>query len=217
MKYLKVLIITVLVSLVLTACGGTSNEPQPGITGTPATESQEQETLPELSPEPEQPSAQPSEQPPETQIPDEPSEQQPEPPTQAAALTEDDFSLTINGGKVYFDQPVEEMILILGEDYAYSEAISCAYDGMDKTYGYESVDIYSYPDGAEDYVNEMLIFSAGIETARGISVGAGRDEVILAYGMGKEVGSMLEYELGGHLLSFTFTGDTVSDIDLIRE
>lgn len=213
MKNIKILTIITILSVLLSACVSPSNEIQ---------SNQPEETSVSQSPEPSQ--QPPQEEPSVSVIPEQPEQTddsliESEQPVaeEAQPLTEDDFVLTVNGQKVRFDQPVDDMIAVMGDDYAYSEAISCAYDGMDKTYGYDSIDIYSYPDGPGDYVNEMFIFGVGVETARGICVGSTRDEVIAAYGEGKSIASMLEYSLGSHLLSFTFSGDIVSDIDLIRE
>ena len=43
----------------------------------------------------------------------------------------------------------------LGGSYEYAEAISCVYDGMDKTYTYENAVVYTYPDGGVDKLMEL--------------------------------------------------------------
>lgn len=90
-----------------------------------------------------------------------------------------------HGGKTYTcDVYIEDVISSLGEDYAYSEAMSCAYDGLDKIYGYEAegADFSTRPDGDRDLVCEIYIFDGDWQTAKGIKIGSTIDEVKAAYG-----------------------------------
>lgn len=155
-------------------------------------------------------------QPVETEAPQEDS-QETQTATEAAPLTEDDFVIIASGNELAFDMAMDAVIAVLGDDYEYSEAVSCAYDGMDKTYAYSDIEIYSWPDGEVDKVNEIMIFSDLYMTARGITVGSTLDEVTAAYGQGDTVGSMVEYKALGHILSFTISDSVVTDIDLLRE
>lgn len=136
-------------------------------------------------------------------------------PASAATINEEDFVVVINGGELTFDMTMDSVFELLGTEYEYSEAISCAYDGMDKTFAYSDIEIYSWPDGEIDRVSEFLIFSDVCTTARGITVGSTLEDVIAAYGQGTEVGSMVEYEALGHLISFNIVDGTVADIDFM--
>ncbi len=136
-------------------------------------------------------------------------------PAEAAAINEEDFVVVINGGELTFDMTMDSVFELLGTDYEYSEAISCAYDGMDKTFAYSDIEIYSWPDGDIDRVSEFLIFSDICTTARGITVGSTLDDVVAAYGQGTEVGSMVEYEALGRLISFNISDGVVADIDFM--
>lgn len=136
-------------------------------------------------------------------------------PAPAAAINEEDFVVVINGGELTFDMTMDAVFELLGTEYDYSEAISCAYDGMDKTFAYSDIEIYSWPDGEIDRVSEFLIFSDVCTTARGITVGSTLEDVVAAYGQGTEVGSMVEYEALGRLISFNIVDGTVADIDFM--
>ncbi len=136
-------------------------------------------------------------------------------PAAAADINEEDLVVVINGGELTFDMTMDSVFELLGTDYEYSEAISCAYDGMDKTFEYSDLVIYSWPDGETDRVSEFLIFSDVCTTARGITVGSSLDDVIAAYGQGSEVGSMIEYEALGRLISFSISDGAVTDIDFM--
>lgn len=142
--------------------------------------------------------------------------QQSQAPAEVAAMTEDDFVIVASGSELAFDMTMDSVIAILGDGYDYSEAVSCAYDGMDKTYAWPDIEIYSWPDGDVDKVNEIMIFSDLYMTARGITVGSTLDEVVAAYGQGETIGSMVEYKALGHILSFGITDSVVTDIDLLR-
>lgn len=48
----------------------------------------------------------------------------------------------------------------LGGEYEYAEAVSCVYDGMDKTYTYENAVVYTYPDGDADRLMELYCTAA---------------------------------------------------------
>lgn len=151
--------------------------------------------------------------------PDEPGIE-PEPPSidfEGLPLAKGDLVVSAPGGQIEFDQHIDDVLAVLGNDYEYYEAISCAYDGMDKTFAYDGLDIYTYPDGQDDYVVEMIITSDSYKTTRDITVGSTRDEVIAAYGEDfSETAVMIEYEADGSCISFTLADDVVESIDFFR-
>ena len=92
------------------------------------------------------------------------------------------FSLTIDGVEITGNTKVQQYLDKLGNDYQYSESISCAYDGLDKIYTYDNFSIYTYPDGDQDYVLEVEVLGGNYETGKGIKIGSSRADVIKAYG-----------------------------------
>ena len=102
-------------------------------------------------------------------------------------------TLTVSGTEITGTTPVSEVLSLLGEDYEYYEAISCVYDGMDKTYTYSDFILYTYPDGDEDRLMELYC-TGGDVSAQGVTFGASKDEIIKAFGDGyTEEGSMVIY------------------------
>ena len=93
-----------------------------------------------------------------------------------------DMALVI-GGKTY---PIRidsaEVIAALGEDYEYSEAISCVYEGYDKTFTYDGLVLSTVPVDGEDVIEMYSVYSADYKTPRNITIGATREEVVAAYG-----------------------------------
>lgn len=113
----------------------------------------------------------------------------------SSAFQAEDISLTVSGVTVTTDSAVPALLDAFGSDYTYAEAISCVYTGMDKTYQYPSVTIYTYPDGEEDRLMELCC-TADVTTARGISLGASRQDVEAAYGQcPSKTGSLMTYSL----------------------
>ena len=112
------------------------------------------------------------------------------------AFSEADLSLTVEGNSVTAKSSVEDILAALGDGYVYSEAISCVYEGMDKTYEYENVTLYTYPDGDSDRLMELYCVGGNVATSKGITFGSTKAEVLAQYGDGcVETGSMLSYEL----------------------
>ena len=104
-------------------------------------------------------------------------------------------ALTVDGTTFTHESTVEEILTALGEDYTYYEAISCVYDGMDKTYDYGNVVVYTYPDGETDRLMELYC-TGGEVSAQGITVGSAKDDVVKTFGTGyTEEGTVLTYSL----------------------
>ena len=61
-----------------------------------------------------------------------------------SAFTEDDISIRVNGETIDTHSSVSAILDAFGPDYAFSEAISCVYTGMDKTYQYPDFFLYTY-------------------------------------------------------------------------
>lgn len=113
----------------------------------------------------------------------------------SASFGADDLSLTVHGSAVTVETPVEEILSLLGQDYDYAEAISCVYEGMDKTFDYADATLYTYPDGDADRLMELYC-TGDVQTAKGLGLGASRDDIVKLYGQDyKEAGSVLAYEL----------------------
>lgn len=136
-------------------------------------------------------------------------------------ISEADLSLTVNGTAVRPDTSVSALLDAFGGDYTYSEAVSCVYTGMDKTYAYDDLILYTYPDGDADRLLELYC-TGNVQTAQGIGIGASRKDLEAAYGTGHtQAGSTLTYALSAQdeltvpaSLYFELDGDTVCAIGL---
>ena len=136
-------------------------------------------------------------------------------------LSEADLSLTVGGTAVRPDKSVSALLDAFGGNYTYSEAVSCVYTGMDKTYAYDDLILYTYPDGDADRLLEIYC-TADVQTAQGIATGASRKDVEAAYGTDyTQAGGTLTYALAAQddltvpaSLYFELDGDIVCAIGL---
>ena len=136
-------------------------------------------------------------------------------------ISEVDLTLTVGGTAVRPDTSVSALLDAFGTDYTYSEAVSCVYTGMDKTYAYSDRILYTYPDGDADRLLELYC-TADVQTAQGVGIGASRKDVAAAYGTEyTQAGNTMTYALAAQdsltipaSLYFELDGDTVCAIGL---
>ena len=99
-----------------------------------------------------------------------------------AGLTEDDLIFQTNGGTFALNSDASKLVAALGEDYTFSEAVSCAYEGMDKRYIYDGIMVFTYPLDNIDRIDEIYISSDAYSTSKGITVGSTLSDIQKAYG-----------------------------------
>ena len=113
-----------------------------------------------------------------------------------ARLIADDLSIRIDGFSATPKTTMDDVRTALGEAYDYAEAISCVYEGMDKTFTYGDVTFYTYPDGETDCLMEVYCTGGNVATAKGITFGATVAQIEAAYGKDyTRSGKLLTYEL----------------------
>jgi len=136
----------------------------------------------------------------------------------AAPLSANDLVLSIGGKEFRLDDNIALVTAVLGTEYEYSETISCEYDGMDKIFTYDGVEFYTYPEGEEDFLHEILLLTPKYQTARGIAVDDSKDQVTAAYGEEfEDKGGIWVYKADSGALWFYFTGDTVRSVSFAKE
>lgn len=97
---------------------------------------------------------------------------------------QDSYSITYNGTAIALNAPMAPIREALGEPKSYDESPSCAFEGMDKTYTYESMCIQTYSVDGTDYVY-LVWFENDIhedaKTGEGIRIGSSAADVQAAY------------------------------------
>ena len=166
MKRVLTLLLALLMVLSMAACGSKEDD-QPGDDTQAPTVSDgknDAQTPPDL---------------PAGDAPQEPAGPAPEP--KAASK----YVLTYQGCALPANADFAPLLAYLGEPASYFEAESCAFEGLDKTYTYDAVEIVTYPEG--------------------VTIGSTPEDVTAAYGEEYDtIGQQYAYEDGDCLLSVLF-------------
>ncbi len=135
------------------------------------------------------------------------------------SFDESDFVITLSKGNINFNDDIEDVKKILGEEITKQEAPSCKYEGqLDKTFIFSECSINTYPnaDGSKDYVVGVVITDPSYTTAKGAKIGTTSEELISIYGNSEDdTASMRKYVIGDKILQFFVVGDTVEEINYI--
>ena len=127
-----------------------------------------------------------------------------------AEASADAYVFTYNGVEIRMNAPADGIISALGDGYDYFEAPSCAYEGMDKVYTYNSIVVRSYTRDGVDYIAAVELKDDTVATAEGIRIGSTQEDVAAAYGEDGVPGTAgIEYTLGDSFISFIFENGKV--------
>lgn len=120
------------------------------------------------------------------------------------------------GVTIGVDMDMAELIAALGEPDSYFEAASCAFEGLDKTYTYGSVEIMTYEMNQKDYVSSIYFKDDMVSTKEGVSLFMTKADMIKAYGENEpdELG-MYVYERDGMKLQFILSGEEIISIEYV--
>ena len=131
-------------------------------------------------------------------------------PASTDAAAADAYVFTYNGVEIRMNAPADDIIAALGDGYTYFEAPSCAYEGMDKVYTYNSIVVRSYTMDGADYIAAVELKDDTVATAEGIRIGSTEDDVRAAYGEDGNAGTAgIEYTMGDSFISFIFENGKV--------
>ncbi|MDE6699275.1 MAG: hypothetical protein K2J91_07360 [Lachnospiraceae bacterium] len=113
-----------------------------------------------------------------------------------------------NGVTIGMDMEAAPIIEALGEPASYFEAASCAFEGLDKMYGYGSFEIDTYELNGKDYISTIIFNDDMVSTKEGVSLFDKKEDMISAYGdnYSNEQG-MYVYTNDNMKLKFVINGD----------
>lgn len=92
------------------------------------------------------------------------------------------FYFTYEGTEIRLHADMAPILEKLGKPKKYTESASCAFEGLDKTYTFDSFVIQTYPQGDKDYVYCFWFVDDFAQTNEGIKIGDSQDKVETAYG-----------------------------------
>ena len=91
---------------------------------------------------------------------------------------------------------------------------SCAIEGTDNVYNYNTFEITAYNDGTGEVIYSIYILDPNITTPEGLALGDSVDRVVELYGDDYAVsGTAHEYSSEGTMLSLIIQGDAVASIE----
>lgn len=132
---------------------------------------------------------------------------------EANAQSTKGYAFAEKGVSVEVDGDMSAYLPALGDPASYFEAASCAFEGLDKVYTYNSYVIKTYPQGSKDYVSEIILMDDSVTTAEGICIGSNAAAVEAAYGTNyTENGKMHVYTKDGMKLGLIIEDDAVTSI-----
>ncbi|MBQ7955641.1 MAG: hypothetical protein IJ282_07805 [Lachnospiraceae bacterium] len=125
------------------------------------------------------------------------------------------YVFVYQGVSISADALAAPIVETLGEPVSYFEAASCAFEGLDKMYTYNSVEIDTYPDAeGADRVSSIILKDDMVETPEGVSLFETKADMIAAYGENyKEENGLLVYEKDGMKLCFILENDEIVSIE----
>ena len=102
--------------------------------------------------------------------------------TRQEDLTENKGYLFVyNDILIEIDALANPIIEKLGEANSYFEAPSCAFEGIDKMYTYNSFEIDTYPMNDNDYVSAIIFKDDTITTNEGVGIGDSKEKLLEVY------------------------------------
>ena len=124
------------------------------------------------------------------------------------------YAFTYKKVTVYMDGNASKLLKKAGKPKSKTESASCAYNGMDRTYKYNDfvVKTYSNSKKGTEYINSIELLSSKVSTKEGIKIGSSKNDVIKAYGKGKDNFGVYTYTKGKTKLMITIDNNKVSGI-----
>jgi hypothetical protein len=126
---------------------------------------------------------------------------------------QDSFSFTYKDTKIALHAPAADILAALGEAKSYSESTSCAFEGLDKTYGYPSIYIQTYPIGDKDYIYGWWFEDDLVANEEGLSIGSSLADVQACYSADCYNGTnAYQVKKGSGMMTIILENDVVTSI-----
>lgn len=134
--------------------------------------------------------------------------------SQEAAVEYKGYAYIYQDVVIEIDVEAAPIVEQLGEANFYFEAPSCAFEGIDKMYTYNSFELDTYPMNDKDYISRVIFKDDTITTVEGVGIGDSAAKVEEAYGSGwTEEDGMRVYEKDGMKLCFILEEDNVVSVE----
>ncbi len=125
-----------------------------------------------------------------------------------------EYVYKVGDGRVAMGTPVEDALALLGTDYEYFEAPSCAVEGLDYYYYYQNVTMVANDINGQRLVTGLWLLNDAVSTAEGIHIQSTNKEVLAAYGNDYEMrGTQMLYSGKNTILTIGIKDGKVNTIE----
>jgi hypothetical protein len=108
---------------------------------------------------------------------------------------------------------------MLGSPNSIDVSPSCYYDGDDKIYYYNDINVYTYTfNGVDYYAQEIELITSNVSTAKGIHIGSSLSDMESVYGTGYQLyGSEYRYYASENTYLYFWANDggTIENIGYV--
>jgi hypothetical protein len=119
-----------------------------------------------------------------------------------------------DGEKIYITQPIEEAVNVLGDEYEYFEAASCALEGKDAFYYYRNITIMANLIDENMIVTDISFKNDTVATPEGLRLNDSYADVVEKYGDDYSFdGTAMVYDGGNMQLVIDMNDGKVSAIE----
>jgi uncharacterized lipoprotein NlpE involved in copper resistance len=133
--------------------------------------------------------------------------------TDPQAGDDDVFFFVVGGVEIRMGQPALPIIEELGDPLHYHEAISCAFEGLDKSWHYSGFVVHAYPLDGDDFILSVILVDDTHVTERRVYLGMSYEDMVSAYGSDYERNhDQFLYRRGGTSLAFIIPDDYIGQI-----
>lgn len=132
-------------------------------------------------------------------------------------VTNEDFSWEVDNTAITIDASEGDIINNISEEPEYFEAVSCAYDGIDKNYIYNDYTLVFYEEGDDNLLQTISLKSDLVSTLEGASIGDSSADIIDIYGTPtSESDNLLIFQNGETELRVVLENDLVVLIEIYK-
>ena len=132
--------------------------------------------------------------------------------TEAPAVIEEPFGFAFEGA-LLIPGTVYDASMLPEPTYVY-QVPSCAIEGTDNVYSFDTVEITAFNDGTQEIIYAIAIFDPNICTDEGLYLGDDTARVIELYGEDYEMnGTAMVYTRGNTMLTIILQDDYVVDME----
>ena len=123
------------------------------------------------------------------------------------------YLFTYNNQQIGLNMKMADAQAKIGAETKKNTSDSCAFDGTDTVYYYDSIRITTSDDRGYEWVYEITLLDDVVATQEGIRVGSTADEVVAKYGQSEGgTDALLTYAKDGMKLLFSMKDGKVSAI-----